>query len=186
MKRKLRSAFVFVVLIAFAALFLRTFRGGAGLVQDRHRPRSDESAPRGSRHVARSTSGQPLREDFPRRAVGRPRILRRHRPGQPELLSHSTDPSQPSELEGAGLGRRSRERLHGGLWQFEPGRLGNLAVAGYLSDVHNPTAPLALQKIYRGAPRKPTRGGSRTNSRTTSSRCSAAACPASRRRRSPT
>jgi TolB protein len=26
----------------------------------------------------------------------------------------------------------------------------NLAVAGYLSDVHNPTAPLALQKIYRG------------------------------------
>ena len=27
----------------------------------------------------------------------------------------------------------------------------NLAVAGFLSDVHNPTAPLALQKIYRGA-----------------------------------
>ena len=27
----------------------------------------------------------------------------------------------------------------------------NLAVAGYLSDAHNPQAPLALQKIYRGA-----------------------------------
>jgi TolB protein len=27
----------------------------------------------------------------------------------------------------------------------------NLAFSGYLSDVHNPTAPLALQKIYRGA-----------------------------------
>jgi len=27
----------------------------------------------------------------------------------------------------------------------------NLAVAGYLSDVNNPTAPIALQKIYRGA-----------------------------------
>src|SRR5271170_6467823 len=26
-----------------------------------------------------------------------------------------------------------------------------LALAGFLSDVHNPTAPLALQKIYRGA-----------------------------------
>ncbi|HSY59112.1 MAG TPA: hypothetical protein VK795_06095, partial [Terriglobales bacterium] len=27
----------------------------------------------------------------------------------------------------------------------------NLAAAGFLSDVHNPTAPIALQKIYRGA-----------------------------------
>jgi TolB protein len=27
----------------------------------------------------------------------------------------------------------------------------NLAASGYLSDVHNPTAPIALQKIYRGA-----------------------------------
>jgi TolB protein len=27
----------------------------------------------------------------------------------------------------------------------------NLAIAGYLSDVHNPASPLALQKIYRGA-----------------------------------
>ncbi len=27
----------------------------------------------------------------------------------------------------------------------------NLAVAGFLSDVHNPSAPVALQKIYRGA-----------------------------------
>jgi TolB protein len=27
----------------------------------------------------------------------------------------------------------------------------NLAAAGFLTDVHNPTAPIALQKIYRGA-----------------------------------
>jgi TolB protein len=59
-------------------------------------------------------------------------------------------PSQPSEMKAAD-------------WAAEPANAymvayGNmtvdgtsLAVAGFLSDVHNPTAPLALQKIYRGA-----------------------------------
>jgi len=59
-------------------------------------------------------------------------------------------PSQPSEMKAAD-------------WVAAPANAymvayGNmtvdgtsLAVAGFLSDVHNPTAPLALQKIYRGA-----------------------------------
>jgi TolB protein len=58
-------------------------------------------------------------------------------------------PSQPSEMKAAD-------------WAAAPANAymvayGNmtvdgtsLAVAGFLSDVHNPTAPLALQKIYRG------------------------------------
>ena len=58
-------------------------------------------------------------------------------------------PSQPSEMNAAA-------------WAANPANAymvayGNmtvdgtsLAVAGFLSDVHNPTAPLALQKIYRG------------------------------------
>ena len=58
-------------------------------------------------------------------------------------------PSQPSEIKAAD-------------WAAAPANAymvayGNmtvdgtsLAVAGFLSDVHNPTAPLALQKIYRG------------------------------------
>jgi len=59
-------------------------------------------------------------------------------------------PSQPSEMRAAD-------------WSAEPvnaymvayGNItvegASLAVAGFLSDVHNPAAPLALQKIYRGA-----------------------------------
>ena len=58
-------------------------------------------------------------------------------------------PSQPSELVPAG-------------WAADPanaymvayGNLSgdgtNLAAAGFLSDVHNPSAPIALQKVYRG------------------------------------
>ena len=59
--------------------------------------------------------------------------------------------SQPAERnECGGLGGRSRQRVHGGLRESVI-EGSNLAVAGFLSDVHNPTAPLALQKIYRGA-----------------------------------
>ncbi len=60
-----------------------------------------------------------------------------------------TAPTQPSELKPAE-------------WSADPanaymvaygnltGDGTNLAVAGYLSDVHNPNAPIALQKVYRG------------------------------------
>jgi TolB protein len=48
------------------------------------------------------------------------------------------------------LVERARQRIHGRL-RKPIGEGTNLAAAGFLSDVHNPTAPIALQKIYRGA-----------------------------------
>ena len=98
--------------------------------------------------AARSASSAATRENFSRRAVVRPGILRRSRYGSPSFYPTQI-PSQPSEIEGGGLGGRSGQRLHGRIRQFDGGR-NDLAAAGFLSDVHNPTAPLALQKIYRG------------------------------------
>jgi TolB protein len=59
-------------------------------------------------------------------------------------------PSQPSELNAADWSNApaSTYMLAYGNMSVESS---NLAVAGYLSDVHNPAAPVALQKIYRGA-----------------------------------
>ncbi len=59
-------------------------------------------------------------------------------------------PSQPSEMNAADWAAAPANAYmvaYGNM--TEDGA--NLAVAGFLSDVHNPTAPLALQKIYRGA-----------------------------------
>src|SRR5271156_2245081 len=59
-------------------------------------------------------------------------------------------PSQPSELnasEWANAPATASMLAYGNL-SIEGA---NLAAAGFLSDVHNPTAPIALQKIYRGA-----------------------------------
>ena len=59
-------------------------------------------------------------------------------------------PSQPSELNApdwANAPANANMLAYGNL-SIEGS---NLAAAGYLSDVHNPTAPIALQKIYRGA-----------------------------------
>jgi TolB protein len=59
-------------------------------------------------------------------------------------------PSQPSELnapEWADAPANSNMLAYGNL----SNEGANLAAAGFLSDVHNPTAPIALQKIYRGA-----------------------------------
>ena len=59
-------------------------------------------------------------------------------------------PSQPSELnapEWANAPANTNMLAYGNL-SIEGS---NLAAAGFLSDVHNPTAPIALQKIYRGA-----------------------------------
>ncbi len=58
-------------------------------------------------------------------------------------------PSQPSELnapEWANAPATANMLAYGNL-SIEGA---NLAAAGFLSDVHNPTAPIALQKIYRG------------------------------------
>ena len=59
-------------------------------------------------------------------------------------------PSQPSELNApdwANAPANTNMLAYGNL-SIEGS---NLAAAGFLSDVHNPTAPIALQKIYRGA-----------------------------------
>ena len=59
-------------------------------------------------------------------------------------------PSQPSELNAtdwANAPANANMLAYGNL-SIEGS---NLAAAGFLSDVHNPTAPIALQKIYRGA-----------------------------------
>jgi TolB protein len=58
-------------------------------------------------------------------------------------------PSQPSEMNAAAWAAAPANA-----YMVAYGNMtddgANLAVAGFLSDVHNPTAPLALQKIYRG------------------------------------
>ena len=59
-------------------------------------------------------------------------------------------PSQPGELKAqdwAGAPANAYMVAYGNI-EVEGSSLG---ASGYLSDVHNPTAPLALQKIYRGA-----------------------------------
>jgi len=66
----------------------------------------------------------------------------------PSFYPTST-PSQPSELKAADWAADPANAYmvaYGNLSSDTSG----LAVAGYLSDVHNPSAPLALQKIYRG------------------------------------
>jgi TolB protein len=59
-------------------------------------------------------------------------------------------PSQPSELKFADWANAPSNA-----YMVAYGNLSvegsNLAAAGFLSDVHNPSAPIALQKIYRGA-----------------------------------
>ena len=58
-------------------------------------------------------------------------------------------PGQPSDLVAADWSKDPANAYmvaYGNLSSDSSG----LAVAGYLSDVHNPAAPLALQKIYRG------------------------------------
>jgi TolB protein len=58
-------------------------------------------------------------------------------------------PSQPSEMKAADWAAAPANAYmvaYGNMAQDGS----NLAVSGFLSDVHNPTAPLALQKIYRG------------------------------------
>ncbi len=60
-------------------------------------------------------------------------------------------PSQPSEMNAADLGRRAGERVHGGVRQHDR-RMGRIwRSPGFFPTCTIPTAPLALQKIYRGA-----------------------------------
>ena len=59
-------------------------------------------------------------------------------------------PGQPSELKAQdwAAAPASAYMVAYGSLSTDPS---GVAFAGYLADVHNPTAPLALQKIYRGA-----------------------------------
>jgi TolB protein len=59
-------------------------------------------------------------------------------PSQPSELKFEDWSNAPASAYMVAYGNLSVEGL-------------NLAAAGFLSDVHNPTAPIALQKIYRGA-----------------------------------
>jgi TolB protein len=59
-------------------------------------------------------------------------------------------PSQPSELN-AGEWAASPASAYMLAYGNMSSAGGSLAVSGFLSDVQNPTAPIALQKIYRGA-----------------------------------
>jgi TolB protein len=59
-------------------------------------------------------------------------------------------PSQPSEMKAADWAAAPANAYMVAYGNMTADGAG-LAVAGFLSDVHNPTAPLALQKIYRGA-----------------------------------
>ena len=62
----------------------------------------------------------------------------------------TTVPSQPSDLKAADWAAAPANA-----YMIAYGNIsvdgGNMAVGGFLSDVRNPTAPVALQKIYRGA-----------------------------------
>ncbi len=62
----------------------------------------------------------------------------------------TSDPSQPGELKAADWAAAPANAYMVAFGNISTDSTG-LAAAGYLADVHNPSAPLALQKIYRGA-----------------------------------
>ena len=150
MKRKLRSSPVFVVLIAFAALLSARpaaaqdwFKTGTGLGVSKARLAVPDT-------VARSTFGPPLPKVFHDVLWADLEYS-----GILDLVSPSfyplTDPGQPSDLKAADWSAAPANAYmvaYGSLSLDSSG----MQFAGYLSDVHNPTAPLALQKIYRGQP----------------------------------
>jgi TolB protein len=149
MKRKLRSLSVFVVLVSYAALFSARpataqdwFTTGTGLGVTKIRLAVPDTA-------ARSTFGPPLPKVFHDVLWADLEYS-----GILDLVSPSfyplTDPGQPSELKAQDWSAAPANAYmvaYGNLSLDSSG----MAFAGYLSDVHNPTAPLALQKIYRGA-----------------------------------
>jgi TolB protein len=149
MKRNFRSFSVFVVLIAFAALFSAGsaaaqdwFKTGTGLGVTKARLAVPDT-------VARSTFGPPLPKVFHDVLWADLEYS-----GVVDLVSPSfyplTDPGQPSDLKAqdwAAAPANAYMIAYGNLSLDSSG----MAFAGYLSDLHNPTAPLALQKIYRGA-----------------------------------
>jgi TolB protein len=148
MMRKLRFLWVFV-LLALAALPLSRgaaaqdwFKTGTGLGVTKARLAVPDT-------VARSAAAQPFAKtlhDVLWADLGYSGIL--------DLVSPSfyptQVPSQPSELKAADWAAAPANAYMVAYDNLTLDGSG-LALAGFLSDVRNPTAPLALQKIYRGA-----------------------------------
>lgn len=148
MKRKLKSLSVFVVLIVFAILCSAHsvaaqawFETGTGLGVTKARLAVPDT-------VGKSTFGPPLPKVFHDVLWADLQYS-----GIIDLVSPSfyplTDPGQPSDLKAQDWSAAPASAYmvaFGNLSQDSSG----LAFAGYLSQVSNPAAPLALQKIYRG------------------------------------
>jgi TolB protein len=149
MKRRLRSLSAFFVLIAFAVLLQAHsaaaqdwFKTGTGLGVTKARLAVPDT-------VARSTFGPPLPKTFHDVLWADLEYS-----GILDLVSPSfypqQDPGQPSELKASDWAAAPASAYmvaYGNLSLDGSG----MAFAGYLTDVHNPSAPVALQKIYRGA-----------------------------------
>lgn len=149
MKRSLRFLSVPLVLIACAVLFPAHsaaaqdwFKTGTGLGVTKARLAVPDT-------VARSTFGPPLPKTFHDVLwadleysgildLVSPSFYPTGVPGQPSELKAQDWAAPPANAYMVAYGNLS---LDGS----------NMAFAGYLSDVHNPTATVALQKIYRGA-----------------------------------
>ena len=148
MKRKLRLLSAFVVFIACGVLLSTQcaaaqdwFQTGTGLGVTKIRLAVPDT-------VAKSTFGPPLPKVFHDVLWADLEYS-----GILDLVSPSfyplEVPGQPSDLKAPDWSAAPANAYmvaYGNLSQDNSG----LAFAGYLSDVHNPTAPLALQKIYRG------------------------------------
>jgi TolB protein len=149
MKRKLRFVAVLAVLIASAVLLTTRstaaqdwFKVETGMGVTKTRLAVPDT-------VAKSTFGPPLPKVFHDVLWADLEYS-----GILDLVSPSfyplEVPGQPSDLKAADWSAAPANAYmvaYGSLSQDSSG----LAFAGYLSDVRNPTAPLALQKIYRGA-----------------------------------
>jgi TolB protein len=149
MKRKIGSLFVVAAFMACAALFSAQsapaqdwFQTGTGLGVSKVRLAVPDT-------VAKSTFGPPLPKVFhdvlwaDLEYAGildlvSPSFYPLEAPGQPSDLKAQDWSAAPANAYMIAYGNLSLDTQ-------------GMAFAGYLSDVHNPAAPLALQKIYRGA-----------------------------------
>jgi TolB protein len=145
MKKKTALLSVFLIAWALASAVPAAaqdwFKTGTGLGVSKARLAAPDLA-------ARTANGQPLEKTFHDVLSADLEYS-----GILDLVSPSfyplKVPSQPSELnapEWANAPANTYMLAYGNLTVDGT----NLAVAGFLSDVHNPSAPIALQKIYRG------------------------------------
>src|SRR5579863_10124864 len=148
MKRKIAAFAIWAVAFICGASFLAKpaaaqdwFKTGTGLGVSKARLAVPDT-------VARSTFGPPLPKTFHDVLwadleysgildLVSPSFYPLQAPGQPSDLKAQDWAAAPANAYMVAYGNLSMDGS-------------NLAFAGFLSDVHNPSAPLALQKIYRG------------------------------------